>query len=156
MPRVKFHTRIAVADADALTKSGQLLHPPDGEQAILDDETPPSGRIWRMAAASRDGEARLTSWRADRIEIDVSAPTAGVLVLHDTFYPGWTASVSGAPAPILRADTLFRGVEIPAGTHRVVMTFEPLSLPNLLTAVRWLLGFRHEASETYRTGLRVR
>ncbi|MDX2289102.1 MAG: YfhO family protein, partial [Hyphomicrobiaceae bacterium] len=152
MPRVKFHSRIEVADADALTKGGQLLHPPDGDRAILDDETPPSGRIWRMAAAARDGEARLASWRADRIEIEVSAPTAGVLVVHDTYYPGWTARVDGLPAPILRADTLFRGVEIPAGTHRVVMTFEPLSVSNLLTAARGLLGSRQDASETYGSG----
>ncbi|MDX2288177.1 MAG: YfhO family protein [Hyphomicrobiaceae bacterium] len=156
MPRVKFHTRIEVADADALTKGGQLLHPPDGEHAILDDETPPSGRIWRMGAASRDGEARLVSWRADRIEVDVNASTAGVLVLHDTFYPGWTARVDGLPTPILRADTLFRGVEIPAGTHRVVMTFEPLNFANLLTAVRGLLGGRRDASQTYRSGLSMR
>jgi len=140
LPRVKFHTRVEVADADALTQSGQLLHPPVSDRAILDDETPPTRQIWRTAAGEHDGHARLLGWRPDRIEIDVDAPTAGVLVVRDTFYPGWTAYVDGRPTPILRADTLFRGVEVPAGRHSVVMAFEPLSPANLQLAVSRVFG----------------
>lgn len=156
LPRVKFHTRLEVADSDALTIGGHLLHPPVGDHAILDDDTPPSGRSRWMAVAALEGEARLTSWRPDRIEIDVDTPTAGVLVVHDTFYPGWTARVDGREAPILRADTLFRGVEVQAGSHRVVMTFEPLSFSNLWFATRWLLSGRQDAGSSVRLGQAVR
>jgi len=142
LPRVKFHTHVEVADADALTGAGQLRHPPDGEHALLDDETPPSRLLWQAAVAVHTGEARLASWRPGRIEIDVSAPSAGVLVVHDTYYPGWVATIDGEPASILRADTLFRGVEVPAGRHRVVMHFAPLTPSNLLDAVRGLVHGR--------------
>ena len=43
----------------------------------------------------------------------------------DTWYPGWTATLDGAPAEILRADFLFRGVVLPAGQHEVSMTYAP-------------------------------
>jgi uncharacterized membrane protein YfhO len=36
--------------------------------------------------------------------------------------------VDGSPVPILRADIMFRAVELPAGTHTVEFRFEPLSV----------------------------
>ncbi|MEQ1712655.1 MAG: hypothetical protein ABL908_14815, partial [Hyphomicrobium sp.] len=144
LPRVKFHTRVEVADADALTSSGRLQHPPDGEHAVLDDETPPSHRVGAWLAAAQ-GEAKLLDWRPGRIEIDVVAPAAGVLIVHDTYYPGWVARIDGEATPILRADTLFRGVEVPAGRHRVVMQFAPLSRDNLAEAAAGLFRSGHAA-----------
>jgi uncharacterized membrane protein YfhO len=36
--------------------------------------------------------------------------------------------VDGSPAPILRADIMFRAVELPAGTHTVEFRFEPVAV----------------------------
>lgn len=140
MPRAKFHSRIEVADADALLISGALSHPPDNDQAVIDDETPPARRIWVAATRARGADARIVDWQPDRVTIDVSSATAGVLVLHDVYYPGWTATLDGREVRVLRADTLFRGVEMPAGRHRVVFEFAPFGLRNLIDAARHLLG----------------
>ena len=59
-----------------------------------------------------------------------------MLALHDTWYPGWVAEIDGVWAPILRADVLFRGLELPAGRHRVVFRFEPFGLDNLRDAIK--------------------
>ncbi|MGH6862717.1 MAG: YfhO family protein [Methylocella sp.] len=67
-------------------------------------------------------------------EIDVDASKAGIVVLHDLFYPGWEARVDGHKEPVLHANILFRGVEVPAGHHRVAFSFHPLSLTNLAAA----------------------
>jgi hypothetical protein len=72
--------------------------------------------------------ARIVRYSAGELEIETEAPGASLLVVTDSYYPGWRASVDGRPAPLLRTNLLFRGVPVPAGTHRVRLWFEPLSV----------------------------
>ena len=65
----------------------------------------------------------------------------GVLALHALYYPGWVAEIDGKPAPVLRADVLFRGVEVPPGHHRIVFRYAPFSLDNLSNALRTALNW---------------
>jgi hypothetical protein len=60
-----------------------------------------------------------------RIELDLRQP--GVLVLADTYYPGWQATVDGAPAEILPANHAFRAIPLDSGEHQVVFDYAPLS-----------------------------
>ena len=134
-PRLTFMRRVQVADADALGAAGQLLTSPSPDRVLIDDDTPPRRPYASLLGASA-GSARIAGWRADRIEIEVSSDLGGVLALHDTWYPGWIAEIDGARTPILRADVLFRGVEVPPGYHRVTFRFAPFSLDNLGDALR--------------------
>ena len=60
-----------------------------------------------------------------RIEIQAEMAADGLVVLADSFYPGWVARVDGEPAAIEVANFLFRGVRVPAGLHRVELSYEP-------------------------------
>jgi uncharacterized membrane protein YfhO len=62
------------------------------------------------------------------VTIRTSAWADAWLVLSDTYYPGWVASVDGQPTPVLRGDVLFRVVAVPAGDHDVQFRFEPRSV----------------------------
>jgi hypothetical protein len=72
--------------------------------------------------------ARIVRYSAQEVEIETEADEASLLVVTDGFYPGWRATVDGAPSPVLRTNVLFRGVVVPAGTHRVRLWFDPLSV----------------------------
>lgn len=62
------------------------------------------------------------------ITIDVQAPLPGYLVLADTWYPGWRATLDGDEIPILRANAAFRAVLVPEGAHTVSFAYRPRSL----------------------------
>jgi hypothetical protein len=55
-------------------------------------------------------------YAANSVRADVRAPGPGVLVLSDTFSPGWRAYADGVEVPLFRVDGKFRGVAVPAGT----------------------------------------
>ncbi|MBE9471546.1 MAG: YfhO family protein [Chloroflexi bacterium] len=54
--------------------------------------------------------------------------TPGYLVLTDTWYPGWQATVDGKPAEVLQANYAFRAVYLAAGEHTVEMVYHPTSV----------------------------
>lgn len=94
-------------------------------------ETPVPGLPEEPAGANAASSAQL---RADilvhdpgRVEVSVKTDRPALLVLTDTWYPGWRATVNGAPARIYRADYLFRGVAVPPGDSVVRFEFKPLS-----------------------------
>ena len=61
----------------------------------------------------------------ERVELRVRAERPAWLVLSDTPYPGWEATVDGRTAPILSANVACRAVRVPAGESRVVMRYRP-------------------------------
>jgi uncharacterized membrane protein YfhO len=63
----------------------------------------------------------------DTLEVTLPDTEGGMLVVNDTYYPGWRAFIDGRPAPILRANGAFRGVRVPAGARSVSFAFEPMS-----------------------------
>lgn len=141
-PRVKFTTRIQVADADATNTVGGLALSPAPDRALIDDDTPPAHSYAALAADA--GSARVTAWQPNSVEIEAGSERGGVLVLHDIYYPGWVAEIDGHAAPILRADVLFRGLELPPGRHRVVFRFEPFSFANLRQVLTTVLHGSHK------------
>jgi hypothetical protein len=74
--------------------------------------------------------ATIEDYRPERVEIATRAPAEALLVLSDTHYPGWHATLDGKPASILRANGLFRAVVVPKGEHRVVFAYTPSSFRN--------------------------
>lgn len=63
----------------------------------------------------------------NQVNVKLRALSPGLLVLCDQFFPGWVAELDGKPAKLMRANYLFRGVEIPAGEHTVVFKYVPFS-----------------------------
>ena len=64
------------------------------------------------------------------LHVDLAATMRGdgYVVLADTTYPGWRATVDGVPVPIYAANGLFRAVFVRNGSHRVTFEYQPRSV----------------------------
>jgi hypothetical protein len=74
-----------------------------------------------------DDEARILAYAPEEVQVRTRSHEPALLVLADSFYPGWTAAIDGEPAPIYATNALVRGVRIPAGEHTVVFRYAPAS-----------------------------
>jgi hypothetical protein len=72
--------------------------------------------------------ARIVTYEADGMTIEVTASAPGLLVLSEVYAPGWHASVDGQPARVVPVDGILRGIRVPAGTTTVELVYCPLSL----------------------------
>jgi hypothetical protein len=81
------------------------------------------------AAAAGPGEAgtaKILRYDNTLIDVEASAPAqGGFLVLNDVWQSWQAAYVDGRPAPILKANLMFRAVRLGPGPHRVRFRFEP-------------------------------
>ncbi len=65
----------------------------------------------------------MTELGLNRLLVDVEATGDALLVIGELFLPGWRATVDGTPAPLIRADAIFRGVRVPGGRHQVELRY---------------------------------
>ncbi len=94
---------------------------------------PPAGRV---SPGGLDGlgpfEARIVRYDERLVEVETESDAGALLVLLDAYAPGWTATVTGAPATIHLANVAYRAVPLPAGRHLVRFTYTPPGWPGAL------------------------
>ncbi len=135
LPRASFTCRWDVAPSkdaahaalDRATVSGLR------ERPIVEAAPSPAGCTTPATAA------QIIRDEATRVTIDVVAPTGGRVVLRDTYYPGWRATVDGRPVPIAPTDVAFRSIPVPAGRHHVEFRYAPSSVRRglVLSGLAW-------------------
>ncbi|MFW6084603.1 MAG: hypothetical protein ACODAA_05265, partial [Gemmatimonadota bacterium] len=74
------------------------------------------------------GRVVAETWEAERVRLITRTTAPAVLVLLDRWYPGWRVTVNGEAAELLRANGVFRAVEVPAGEADVEFVFDPPSV----------------------------
>jgi hypothetical protein len=113
---------------------GSVVTPKPGEDAaaslatldprravLLDRDVLPEGPRQTLTPA------RLVEDTPCRVTLEVTTTRPGYLVLADAWYPGWSATLDGRPAPVLPADVAVRALAIPGpGRHRVVFRYWPV------------------------------
>ncbi|HEV2553134.1 MAG TPA: hypothetical protein VGV17_05165 [Bosea sp. (in: a-proteobacteria)] len=123
LPRVQFVGGWEMADFEAMKQSGRWPEV-DPQQSVLLDAEPPLPMTEGPALAK--AEIRLSRYENTEVEIEVTAPIAGFVVLNDIWHPWWRAEIDGVETEILKANVLFRAVQVPAGRHKVTFSFRPL------------------------------
>ncbi|MBI2944729.1 MAG: hypothetical protein HYY25_11065 [Candidatus Wallbacteria bacterium] len=67
----------------------------------------------------------LRTYEPEKLDVEVELDGAGLLVILDAHYPGWSAEVDGSPRPLVRVAGHFRGVPVRSGDRRVVIGYRP-------------------------------
>ncbi len=91
------------------------------------------------------GEARITNYSPTGVAIRASASRACLLVLLDSNYPDWRATIDEKRADIQSFRQAFRAIPLEAGQHKVIFSYYPKSFSrglslSLFTAFAWLLA----------------
>jgi len=72
--------------------------------------------------------ARVTDDGPESVTVQAVAQRAGYLILDDSAYPGWKATLDGRAVPWHTANDNFRAVAVPAGTHVIRFSYRPSSV----------------------------
>jgi len=114
-----------------LVGSSRVSDGPAALEALLDPSFDPALEVVlaeglpQRAGAAFTGSSRILEIRPDRVRLETEASGAGYVVLVDGYDPGWSATVDGRQAPVLRANVAFRAVAVPAGRHAVELAYRP-------------------------------
>lgn len=118
LPRVMFARSSVRGDFRSIIDTG-----------VWPDVDPARTVVLEQAPALRNrepGSARISAYHNTRVELEVESPEGGYVVLNDMWHPWWFAERDGTDVPILKANVLFRAVQVPPGRHTITMTFAPV------------------------------
>ena len=94
-----------------------------------------------VGATGEPVSATVVAESPRRVEIQASTSQPGLLVLSDSYYPGWTATIGGTPVDVYRVNLALRGVMLPSGDHTVVFQYQPrwLQIGAVVSLSGWLV-----------------
>jgi hypothetical protein len=81
-----------------------------------------------VAEPAAEGAVRTLRYAPRDVVLETDAPARSFLVTSEAWYPGWRAQIDGREQALVLTNAAFRGMEVPAGRHRVVMRFRPAIL----------------------------
>jgi uncharacterized membrane protein YfhO len=93
---------------------------------VLDEE--PVGLGGLSTGAHGSAVVEIKKYSPQKVILNVSSPSSGILVFSDLFYPGWKASVDREETKIMKANTVLRAVVVPEGKHIVKFVYDPSPL----------------------------
>ena len=69
------------------------------------------------------GTAAYREVSPEDVRVTVTTADPALVVVRNTYDPGWSATVDGEPAPVLAADYLVQAVAVPSGTHEIRLVY---------------------------------
>lgn len=143
-------------NADEALASFAQINP--ATQVILEEQD--RGLCSGKSAYQQEGTIQLTKYAPDELQYAYEAPQASMVVFSEIYYRGnrdWKAYIDGKEHAHVRANYILRAMEVPAGKHRIVFTFDPVSVRvgdrlDAGSSVLWLLFiafglYRHQTSK---------
>ena len=112
-------------NADTMGSTDTLDTPKKTGIPVFPSATESTEDIKTAATAIEQKRATILLQKNNSVRVEATGP--GLLVLTDTFYPGWSAKIDSEKAEIYRVNGIVRGVFISSGTHIIDFKYRPLS-----------------------------
>ena len=122
IPRPYLVGKYLVAGDKKAAFSAMADHRFDPKKVVVLSEDP------KVKTGGSGGRAHLIVYRPNEVSVEAETESDGFMVLTDSYYPGWKATVDGKETKIYKADYMFRAVYLKAGKHSVRFIYDPLSL----------------------------
>jgi hypothetical protein len=135
-PRAYFANQVVWVDDAWHEFAGRLPDPRDPEKISANtfvEMDAGQDRLLNVATPTPDCKILGKSDEDNLVALSVELPEAKpnqkyFLVLCDSFYPGWEATVDGQAVDVFKTNGFFRGIIVPPGHHEIVFSFRPLSV----------------------------
>ena len=89
---------------------------------------PPEAKAVVKAQSQPQARILATDFTSSRQRIRLQTPGPALVVLTQSYYHNWKASVDGAAVPLWRANYAFQAVEVPGGEHEVLLIYQDRAL----------------------------
>ena len=144
--RVYFPRSIKVVDTETDALRGVFDIPSiRGDQTII--EGYPAAGVSEESGSRTyrkdpDQTVEIVDYSANRIALQARLASDAWIILTDTFYPGWKATIDGkTEADILVANYIFRAIRVPKGAREIVFEYWPTYFTvTIIVALITLLG----------------
>jgi hypothetical protein len=123
LPRLRtVHEAIGIRDESAFTNA--LLSPAlhSDRTVLLPTDAP------KLENCEGADQIQTRVWEPARVVADVNMRCRGMLILGDSWFPGWRAYVDGHRVPVYNAYNLVRGVVVEGGNHHLAFRYLPGSV----------------------------
>ncbi|MDW8354077.1 MAG: hypothetical protein RMK57_06050 [Bryobacterales bacterium] len=99
------------------------------------------GQAPQLETCPGSDQVRLERREPNRVVLRAEMACRGMVVLSETYFPGWVARVDGRPARVYEAYAALRGVVVDRGRHEIVLEYRPRSVRiGALMSVAGVLG----------------
>ena len=110
-----------------------------------------SGAPPLLAPCENPGTVGAVMRRGQTLTVHAALPCAAMVIVSQTFYPGWRASVDGKPAKLYQADGFLDGIAVPAGQHVITLSWRPWTVfagatLSAISAVLLMLAYKRRLS----------
>lgn len=100
---------------------GKTLVDPDNNAVVLEQ------KIDLATASGEVGTAVVTTNEDQEVVIQTVSDQPALLVLSDSYFPGWRAEIDGKKTEIMPANLNQRAIIVPKGNHEIKFTYHPFS-----------------------------
>jgi hypothetical protein len=144
--RVYLPRRIKIVNEENEALRGILEIPSiSGEQIIIETDSVAKSSLEPKNFSDREDPnetVEIVEYGSNRIELRAHLASDSWVILTDTFYPGWKATIDGQlEAIIVPANYVFRAIYVPKGLHKIVFQYKPkYFFISLMVALITLLG----------------